>query len=170
MSGVIAEPRSRLSRFLRPTLNWQFFLRLGLLAAAAFIIFGFFLKPCVIWGSSMEPTYGSFGFTLCVPHADAGERVTYGDIVAIRFQKRTYYLKRIIGLPGDTIEFKRGQLYRNQEPVDEPYVQNPCSWDLAPVTVPEGMVFAVGDNRSMRPQQHKFGLVDRNRIIGQPLW
>lgn len=59
------------------------------------------------------------------------------------------YLKRLIGLPGDTIEIKESTLYRNGEPVDEPYLHGlQMVGDYGPVTVPEEHYFFMGDNRN----------------------
>ncbi len=59
------------------------------------------------------------------------------------------FVKRVIGLPGDVIELKAGQLYRNGQSVPEPYVNPPADTrPFGPVTVPTGMLFVLGDNRT----------------------
>jgi signal peptidase I len=59
------------------------------------------------------------------------------------------YVKRVIGLPGDTIELNDGQLYRNGQAVNEPYLNPPTDTrPFGPVTVPDGMLFVLGDNRT----------------------
>jgi signal peptidase I len=59
------------------------------------------------------------------------------------------YVKRVIGLPGDTIELRNGQLFRNGEAVAEPYLNPPADTrPYGPVTVPDGMLLVLGDNRT----------------------
>ena len=157
-------------RFFKPTLDWKFGVRLLVLIVAASVLFGFFLRPCVIYGGSMEPTYGSRGFTFYWNDPNAGDKVTYGDIVAIRNRPRELYLKRVVGLPGDTISFIGGKLYRNGQAVDEPSVTLPSDWEQLPVTVGEGQLFCVGDNRSMPIEMHRYGITDMERIAGKPIW
>jgi signal peptidase I len=94
-----------------------------------------------------------------------------GDIVTVRLAgTRVMYLKRVVALAGDTIAFVDGVLVRNGTPVDEPYVNGPCAWQLAKRTVPDGHIYVVGDNRSMPMAQHPFGSVETGRILGGPLW
>ncbi len=63
-------------------------------------------------------------------------------------------LKRVIGMPGDTILIADGVLYRNGEPLDEPYISEDMNYNYGPVTVPEGMVFLLGDNRNYSFDAH----------------
>lgn len=63
-------------------------------------------------------------------------------------------LKRVMGLPGDTIEITGGVLYRNGEPLDEPYISAPMDYEFGPVKVPEGCVLLLGDNRNYSFDAH----------------
>ena len=76
----------------------------------------------------------------------------YGDIVVIRRENDTPLIKRVIGLPGDTIFINEttGVVYRNGEALDEPYVRGgftPTKGLNSPYIVPEDGIFALGDNR-----------------------
>lgn len=159
-----------LTGFFRPELNGRFWLRITITVLVCVLIFGFYLQPCLISGESMLPTYGKIGLTFCVKDKNAGRKADYGDIVAIRFKPRTMYLKRIVGKPGDVIEFISGKLYRNGTEVHEPYVKLPCSWNIPAETVAENMLYAVGDNRSMHWGDHRMGQVDMDRVAGKTLW
>jgi signal peptidase I len=64
------------------------------------------------------------------------------------------YIKRLIGLPGDTIEIKDGALYRNGEKVDEPYLKEKMTYTFAKVTVPAGHYLFLGDNRNISYDSH----------------
>ena len=101
-----------------------------------------------------------------------------GDVVALRFvaaddsisrldPPHVMLLKRIIGLPGETVAFVRGQVLINGEILDEPYETMGCDWNRPPVTLGPDEYFVVGDNRSMPWQDHTFGVRKRNLIVGK---
>jgi signal peptidase I len=148
--------------------------RLGVmitLAAAAFVVLRFLLLPIHIQGPSMEPTYrdGSINFinTLAYRHSEPQR----GDVVGIRFSGNDImYVKRIVGLPGETINFSDGGIYINGQRLVEPYLSQPDGhWSLSAEQLGPQEYYVVGDNRSMSMSDHKQGRADRNRIIGK-IW
>lgn len=159
-----------LNDFVFPKLDWKFGLRLFITGVIVWIICYFFYMPCFISGRSMQPTYDSVGFNFCNKLRYSKNLPTYGDVVILRYIGRKYYLKRVIGLPDDKIEFRNGTLFRNNEKISENYVKFPCDWNMPSVTVRPGTIFVVGDNRSMPIEQHQFGMISQNRIAGAPLW
>lgn len=156
--------------FLVPHLDTWFFIRLGIIVAICIPIFNFVLKPCIIDGGSMEPTYKSIGFTFCLRTKYLFNPPQRGDVVVLRYAHGTLLLKRVVGLPGDTVEFRNGILYVNGEELDEPYLRYVSDWELPPRTVEPGHIYVVGDNRSMPMEQHKFGQISIKRVYGAPLW
>lgn len=97
-----------------------------------------------------------------------------GDIVTFIYPDdgETLYLKRIMGLPGETIEGKDGVIYIDGEPLKEDFTQEVSEDDFGPYTVPEGCYFMMGDNRNnswdSRYWEHKF--VKQEDIIGKALF
>lgn len=87
--------------------------------------------------------------------------------------KKRYYVKRIIGMPGDTVDIKNGQVYVNGSVLDEPYydgVTRKIDFSVSyPVTVEEGHVFVMGDNRSNSTDSRvsSLGQVPIDAIIGK---
>lgn len=75
-------------------------------------------------------------------------------------------LKRIVALPGETVEFRKGVLYVNGSMVEEPYVRHHCDWELSPRKVASGHVYVIGDNRGSPMVNHRFGEIDIKRIVG----
>ena len=159
-----------LADFILPKMRVGFFIRMGVVALLSVLVFGFVLMPCVIDGESMMPTYPRHGFTFCWKWRYLFDEPEIGDIVILRYADRVYFLKRIIGLPGDTIEFRNGDLYRNGELVHEPYLRYASNWNLPPRKVEPGHYYVVGDNRSQWIDEHMFGQVLKNKSVGSPIW
>ncbi len=158
-------------RFFLPVLSRKFFLRAALVAAGAYLMFGHVLIPFRIEGGSMEPNYRDGGFSFCFTGRYWFSDPRRGDVVAVRLAgRRVMYLKRVVALAGDTVEFRQGRLHVNGEVVEEPYVVYPCGWDLAPRQVKKGRVYVVGDNRDVPVENHYFGQTSLRRIAGAPLW
>jgi signal peptidase I len=96
-----------------------------------------------------------------------------GDIVMFKFpdDETQDYLKRIIGLPGETVTIKNGLVYINDSdtPLSEPYIKDPPEGDYGPFEVPEDCYFMLGDNRNIsqdaRFWENKF--VKRNKLVGK---
>jgi len=167
-------PKEESSTFVRPKKqrDWRVaVIRLAVIAAVTVLICLFILRPMVINGESMMPTYSSRGFTFAfLPYFKlyAPQRK---QVVVLKYtDSNSFLLKRVLAFPGETVEFRNGVLYVNGKAVDEPYVRNGCSWTTSPHEVPKGKLFVVGDNRSMPTEQHKFGMIDRDRLAGVPIW
>lgn len=97
-----------------------------------------------------------------------------GDIVTFPCpdDPETMYLKRIIGLPGETIYGKDGNVYINNIVLKEDYIKEPCYQDFGPFQIPNDSYFMMGDNRNdswdARYWKHKF--VKREEIVGKGIF
>ncbi len=76
-------------------------------------------------------------------------------------------IKRIIGLPGDTVEVREGRVFINQKPLDEPYIAEELNYVFGPVTVPEGYLFVMGDNRNYSFDSHSWGFLPQENVKGR---
>ena len=164
------DPSHGVRDFLLPRPTRGFWVRLAVVAALAFFVFGMLLIPCVIDGESMAPTFPAHGFTFCWCGRYWFKKPQRGDIVVVRFHDRVFFLKRIVALPGETVEFRDGVLLIDGKPADEPYLRYICRWELAPRKVAPDHYYVIGDNRSQPIEAHRFGQVSRRRIIGSPLF
>lgn len=99
-----------------------------------------------------------------------------GDIIVFEYPNNPIldYIKRIVGVPGDVIEVRNKQLYRNGQPVKEAYIRNiepnriePTRDNFGPVTVPADKYFVMGDNRDNSQDSRFWGFVDRSAIRGK---
>ncbi len=140
-----------------------------LLTLALFLIIHFTLQSYVVEGTSMEGNLHN-GQRLLV------SKITYlfhpperGDIIIFRFpqDEDIDYVKRIIGLPGDTVEIKEGKVYINAHPVDEPYINSSPTYTMSKQRVPEGNYFVLGDNRNYSSDSHYGWTLPRQNIIGK---
>ncbi len=83
-----------------------------------------------------------------------------GDVVVFDppdiLNSKEDYIKRVIGLPGDTVEVKNARVYVNGKALSEPYIYEPLNYEYDPVTVPEGALFVMGDNRNASFDSHRW--------------
>lgn len=123
----------------------------------AAVVIALFLNNVII-ANSRVPT-GSMENTIMSHSRVIGSRLAYinseperGDVVIFKFpdNREVYYVKRVIGLPGETVNVVDGKVYINdsQTPLDEPYLPEPIEGSYGPYTVPEGCYFMMGDNRN----------------------
>ena len=91
-------------------------------------------------------------------------------MVSIRFAgNHVMYMKRIVGLPGETVSFVAGHIIIDGDLLAEPYERPGCDWNVPPVQLGSDEYYVVGDNRTMPAENHVFGKVARDHIIGRVL-
>ncbi|MEI8078857.1 MAG: signal peptidase I [bacterium] len=159
-------------QFWWPEWNRRFVIRLTLVAAGTWLLFGQVLLPLRIRGASMEPAYHDGGVNFCFRWRYAWQPPRRFDVVAIRLAgTRVMLLKRVLALPGETVAFHQGHLLVDDRPVAEPQsVLTGGDWELPPRWVAPGRLFVAGDNRSMPIDQHVLGEAELDRIAGAPVW
>lgn len=140
---------------------------------AAFII-TFIAQSHIVEGNSMQPTLHN-GDRLMVDKISYRMRQPrYGEIVVFRYPANPHqrFIKRVVGLPGDTVEIKNFTLYLNGQPVTENYINGRMYGDFGPVTVPEGTVFVLGDNRNNSEDSRyaDVGPVPQKLVVGRALF
>jgi signal peptidase I len=145
--------------------------RTVVLAAVLLIVFNYVLVAVRVDGGSMLPTYKENGVNLIYRLAYLFHEPQRGDVVAVRLLAGGHrlYMKRIVGLPGETLAFHGGHILINGKPLAEPYVKFQCDWNHAPVQVGPNEYYVVGDNRDNEWEWHVQGRAPRALIIGKVL-
>ena len=145
-------------------------LRILVLVTFSFFVFNFVLLPIRIQRVSMEPNYKERGVNFVNRLAYLFYEPRRGDVVAIRFSgPHAMLLKRIVGLPGETVGFHAGQLLINGRVMPESYVKLPCDWEMNDLKISADEYYVVCDNRSMAWADHKQGRASRDQILGKIL-
>ncbi|MGQ5708450.1 signal peptidase I [Lactobacillus sp. PSON] len=142
-------------------------------------LFNFVFSNDTVSGPSMQPNFESNDRVITVRHSD----IHRGDIVVIKApdQPNALYIKRVIGMPGDTISFKNDQLYINGKKQNEPYLDSGKKlYSMGQIytnnfslksrglgnKVPKNSYFVMGDHRNVSNDSRMFGYVKRSGVIG----
>lgn len=163
-----------------PEMQNNFWKELGKLAFIALVVvipFRLFIaQPFVVEGASMDPTFGDGQYLIVdelTYHFKGPER---GSVLIFKYPKdpSKYFIKRVIGLPEETIKIVDGEVTvinsQNQEgfSLDEPYVEL-VKKDSGTYTLGEGEYFVMGDNRRGSADSRLWGAVPEENIIGRPI-
>ena len=128
----------------------------------AVVIKSFVIDNRNIPTSSMHPTVPAESRILVNKFTYSFNDVEFGDVVVFEPTDQTKLeagidddmLKRVIGLPGDKVQVKDSTLYINDQPIAESYISETMQYEYGPITVPEGYVFLLGDNRNLSFDSH----------------
>ena len=139
------------------------------LALVVFLILQTTIQSSIVEGSSMLPGLEN-GQRLIVSKAVYHFRQPQrGDIIIVHppIAPSKQWVKRVIGLPGDTVEIKNHTVYVNNIALDEPYINEKPVYTMAPYTVEEGHYFVMGDNRNNSSDSHLRWTVSEDNIVGE---
>jgi signal peptidase I len=122
-------------------------------------------------GYSMEPTLRNGEFVIVNKLAYKFGSPKIGDVIVFHYPRdpQQEYIKRVIGLPGDTIRVVNGQVIVNQQVLSEPYVASPPAYQNQ-WKVPDNALFVLGDNRNNSSDSHSWGPVEMKYVIGKALF
>ena len=159
---------------MKNVLSWIRDIAIAVIIAA--IILAFF-KPIIVQQESMHPNFYSRDYLITSRQSYRlfGEPQR-GDVIVFRSSlydengKQKNLIKRIVGLPGETIEIKNGEVYINGELLQENYVaEQGLSGEMDAITVPEGRLFVMGDNRrvSQDSRSPAVGTISMDSIVGK---
>ena len=144
-------------------------------ALAVILMFGvvrpFVVEPFYVPSGSMEPTLKPGDRVLAAKSAYRFSNPHRGDLVVFKDPRNPEedLIKRVVGLPGDTVAIRDAVLYINGQREMEPYVDYPMidATYFGPVKVPAGKVFVMGDNRGNSVDSRSFGPVPEDNLLGK---
>jgi len=143
---------------------------------SAVIIRYFLFQPFIVEGSSMEPNYHNNEYLFIEKLSYRFREPKRGEVVVFKYpnNRNINYIKRIVGLPGDTVRIEDGRVYLNGVEYRESYLQEGTQTVLSrspdmpyEVVVPVNKYFVMGDNRSHSSDSREGWLVDEFLIIGR---
>lgn len=150
----------------------------------AFIIVGavyiFLGRPFTVSGASMYPTLHNGDRMILSKIGD----INRFDVVVLKApDENVEYIKRVIGMPGDTLELKQGVLYINGKKIEQPFINTEALQKqtvfiddftlqslIGETKIPEGKYFVMGDNRGVSRDSRMIGLIDRKAIEGKAVF
>jgi signal peptidase I len=153
-----------------PKAWWRELLDTILPALAIVLVINLFLaQPRTVHGQSMEPNLHENERVILDLLSYRFREPRRGEIIVIELPERHTdpLIKRVIGLPGETVEIKGGSVYIDGQPLVEPYLNQSTLGNMAPQIVPEEHVFVLGDNRGASNDSRYFGMVPYSHIIGR---
>jgi len=168
-SSQLPRPRLKTPNMLMEIVSTVIFI------IAVTVLFDLAIPRSLVEGHSMEPTFhGDNRLVVSRIHYLLGEPQR-GDILVFNSLEaaRVMLIKRVVGLPGETVEMRGQAIYINGEALDESYIKEPCHinrcsdriWELA-----EGEYFMMGDNRNNSRDSRRFGPVPLSKIVGQVIF
>lgn len=124
-------------------------------------------RPVRVRGTSMEPTLADRSLHLASLVRYRRAPPARGDVVIIAMAGgRAFYLKRVLGLPGERVKLESGRLFINGTVQPEPYLPEGGGWTMPERPLEPDEFFVAGDNRRMPLEDHAAGVVQRDRIVG----
>lgn len=143
-----------------------------IVAILAIILFIYIVSFQQVIGPSMEPNYNEGEIYLLNKIKYKITNPKRFDVVVVNTKSSKYMIKRVIGLPGEELEYKDDTLYINGEKVEETFLRASATEDfkmenLGIVKIPENHYFVLGDNRANSTDSRVFGVVSEQEIIGK---
>jgi len=148
----------------REILEWAVTFLLAL--AIALPIRAFVFSPFVVDGHSMDDTLANREVMFTTKYDYRLGDPSRFDVVICRYPgRRENFVKRVVGVPGDTVAVQNGDLYINGERYDEEYIKHRPNYSMEAYTVQADEYFVLGDNRANSNDSHLIGPLKREQII-----
>lgn len=155
-----------ITEFIKDTIGYV------IVAVVVILLFLYVISFQQVMGPSMNPTFNENDIVLISKVHYKLSDVKRGDIVVLEHDGVKNLIKRVVGLPGEHIEYKNGKLYINGVIYSEKYLDELVTPDfnitsLGSYTVPDDEYFVLGDNRLNSQDSRSIGFIKKNQIIGK---
>ncbi|MBL7045528.1 MAG: signal peptidase I [Parcubacteria group bacterium] len=158
--------------------NENFFVEIVKFSVIAIIIVApiriFIAQPFIVSGASMDPTFETGQYLIIDQLSYRFDEPKRGDVVVFRFppEPSTFFIKRIAGLPNETLKFINGELFvenaDGESKIDEPYISKAnFSNDTLEVSLSEDEYYVLGDNRKGSSDSRIWGTLPKESILGR---
>jgi signal peptidase I len=139
------------------------------LAVLLFIIINVVTARIRVDGSSMEPTLLNGEFVLVNKLAYKFGTPKLGEVIVFHYPRdpKQEYIKRVIGVAGNTVVISDGHVYIDDELIQEPYIAASPTYGPQHWIVPPGSLFVLGDNRNNSSDSHTWGMVPEEYVVGK---
>lgn len=137
-----------------------------IIALIVFLIVVYVVSFEQVIGPSMEPTLKEENIIVVDKISYKFRKIKRNEIIIFKYDEK-YLIKRVIGLPGETIEYKNNILYIDNEAYEETFLSNVTTEDYNTGLIPKNKYFVLGDNRENSLDGNDFGLIDEKDIIGK---
>ncbi|MFA5933071.1 MAG: signal peptidase I [Microgenomates group bacterium] len=149
----------------------------AIVASILMIIRVFIAEPHKVSGKSMVPNFQDGDYIITNKLATRSSAYQRGEIIILKNPQnpeKEVFIKRVIGLPGETLKLSDGKVYINETLLNEPYLPQDLEThgegflkDGDEITMPADNYFVMGDNRKNSSDSRQFGLIPKSEIIGQ---
>jgi len=129
----------------------------------------FLVQPFYVEGASMEPSFYQNEYLIIDEVSYRFNEPQRGEVIIFKNPKdtRAYFIKRVIGLPGETMTIEKGRVYIGGELLEEPYIENFASDSHEAITLGDNEYFVMGDNRGNSLDSRMLGPINKDYIIGR---
>jgi signal peptidase I len=169
-----SDEHKRRAKASRKKQGYEWLVLVAASLAVALVVRGFLIQAFYIPSESMVPTLVKNDRVLVNKLSYKLHDVHRGDIVVFKAPPGAAtaqvkdLIKRVVGLPGETIEGRNGNIFINDKPLDEPYLPPDVrSRDFPPEKIPPDKIYVLGDNRQDSRDSTFFHAVDENAIVGR---
>lgn len=156
---------------------WEWIKAILIAAALVFLIRWFIFATYVVDGPSMQPNFHTGERLIVNKILYSFRKPERGEVIVFHATVDKDYIKRVIAMPGERVKIANDKVYVNDQVLDEPYIQSEVekhekngekyNRDFPEMTVPDGEIFVMGDNRLNSQDSRAIGAISYDKVVGR---